>query len=129
MSGLVKKVLESKVTEQQAEQLLLDFVKQHTAEKKCPLAGNSISFDRYFMLKYFPKFEHHLNYRMIDVSSIKELCKRWFPEEYSKVLDKKRDSKHRALDDIRNSIAELQYYRKTIFRHHEGAESMAISWC
>ncbi|KAI3373386.1 hypothetical protein L3Q82_021929 [Scortum barcoo] len=117
-SGLTQAVRNSKVTLEQAEYEFLSFVRQHTPPGQCPLAGNSVHADKRFLDKYMPQFMYHLHYRIIDVSTVKELCRlvsvRWFPEEYKMVPHKK--ATHRALDDIQESIKELQYYRATVFR-------------
>lgn len=113
-SGLTRAVRNSKITLQQAEYEFLSFVRQHTPPGQCPLAGNSVHADKRFLDKYMPQFMYHLHYRIIDVSTIKELCRRWFPEEYKMVPHKK--ASHRALDDIRESIKELQFYRANVFK-------------
>ncbi|XP_030010822.1 small fragment nuclease [Sphaeramia orbicularis] len=113
-SGLTQAVRDSKITLEQAEYEFLSFVRQHTPPGQCPLAGNSVHADKRFLDKYMPQFMYHLHYRIIDVSTIKELCRRWFPEEYKMVPHKK--AAHRALDDIRESIGELQYYRANVFK-------------
>ena len=113
-SGLTEAVKKSKISIQEADELMLDFVQKHTPYKCCPLAGNSIHMDRMFLNKYMKKFLNHLHYRIVDVSSIKELSYRWYPEE-----DKRKPSKklsHRALDDINESIEELKFYREQIFK-------------
>ncbi|KAK2879917.1 hypothetical protein Q8A73_023729 [Channa argus] len=116
-SGLTQAVRDSKITLQQAEYEFLSFVRQHTPPGQCPLAGNSVHADKRFLDKFMPQFMYHLHYRIIDVSTIKELCRRWFPEEYKTVPHKK--ATHRALDDILESIKELQYYRASIFKTTE----------
>jgi len=108
-SGLTAKVKSSTMTEQQAEEELLMFLKQYVPEKTAPLCGNSVSQDRRFMYKYMPKLEAYLHYRTVDVSTFKELAKRWAPDVY-KGFQKK--SKHEALADIHESIDELKYYRE-----------------
>ncbi|KAG2497887.1 hypothetical protein HYH03_004153 [Edaphochlamys debaryana] len=113
-SGLTQRVRESTVSMEQAEQDLLDFVQQHCEEGMAQLAGNSIHVDRMFLLKYMPRVTSYLNYRIVDVSSIKELSRRWFPQAYRKAPRKK--LAHTALSDIRESIEELRYYRKTVFK-------------
>ncbi|XP_060941978.1 small fragment nuclease isoform X2 [Limanda limanda] len=113
-SGLTQAVRDSKITLEQAEYEFLSFVRQHTPPGKCPLAGNSVHADKRFLDKYMSQFMYHLHYRIIDVSTIKELCRRWFPEEYKMTPHKK--ANHRALTDIRESIKELQYYRANIFK-------------
>ncbi|KAM4546482.1 oligoribonuclease, mitochondrial-like isoform 2-T2 [Fundulus diaphanus] len=113
-SGLIQAVKNSKITLEQAEYEFLSFVRQHTPPGQCPLAGNSVHADKRFLDKYMPQFMYHLHYRIIDVSTIKELCRRWFPEEFRMVPHK--TATHRASDDIKESIKELQYYRDSIFK-------------
>ncbi|KAE8592180.1 hypothetical protein XENTR_v10018676 [Xenopus tropicalis] len=113
-SGLTQAVRESKITLQQAEYEFLSFIRQHTPPGVCPLAGNSVHADKKFLDKYMPQFMRHLHYRIIDVSTVKELCRRWNPDEYG--LAPKKAASHRALDDIRESIKELQFYRENIFK-------------
>uniref|UniRef100_A0A669Q5D8 RNA exonuclease 2 n=1 Tax=Phasianus colchicus TaxID=9054 RepID=A0A669Q5D8_PHACC len=113
-SGLTKAVKESKISLQQAEYEFLSFVRQQTPPGLCPLAGNSVHADKKFLDKYMPQFMRHLHYRIIDVSTVKELCRRWYPEEYE--FAPKKAASHRALDDIRESIKELQFYRDSIFK-------------
>ncbi|MBI5448362.1 MAG: oligoribonuclease [Gammaproteobacteria bacterium] len=107
-SGLTERVRVSEVTETQAEQATLDFLKQHTLVKKSPMCGNSICQDRRFLARYMPALEQHFHYRNLDVSTLKELAQRWKP---SILKGFKKDSKHLALEDIRDSIEELRYYR------------------
>ncbi|KAK6469196.1 oligoribonuclease [Huso huso] len=113
-SGLTQAVRESRISLQQAEYEFLSFVRQHTPPGLCPLAGNSVHADKKFLDKYMPQFMRHLHYRIIDVSTIKELCRRWFPEEYN--LAPRKQASHRALGDIQESIKELQFYRKSVFK-------------
>lgn len=113
-SGLTQACRDSKISLEEAEQNLLKVLKAHTPRGKCPLAGNTISADRKFLEKYMPELHSHLHYRNVDVSSIKELARRWFPSQYERLPRKK--CAHRALDDIEESIKELQYYREAIFR-------------
>ncbi|KAL3866199.1 hypothetical protein ACJMK2_043521 [Sinanodonta woodiana] len=113
-SGLTEAVRMSKISLQEAETQMLEFVKQHTLSGKSPLAGNSVFTDKFFLMKHMPNFTQHLHYRIVDVSTIKELCMRWYPEEFRKVPKKMRS--HRALDDIKESIEELKYYRKMMFK-------------
>ena len=114
-SGLTDAVLASTISLADAEAIVLDFIKQHAPEQRtAPLCGNSIATDRTFITKYMPAVDGWLHYRMIDVSSIKELAKRWYPEAYNHAPAKA--GGHRALADIRESIAELRYYRSAIFR-------------
>jgi oligoribonuclease len=113
-SGLTEAVRASTVTVAQAEGMLLDFVRQYVPEPRtAPLCGNSIATDRGFLARYMPAFDAHLHYRMIDVSSIKELCRRWYPRTYFGQPSK--GLAHRALADIKESIRELEYYRRTVF--------------
>lgn len=113
-SGLTQAVRDSKISLAQAEYEFLSFVRKHTPPGFCPLAGNSVHVDKQFLNKYMPQFMRHLHYRIIDVSTVKELCRRWHPVEYE--CAPKKASSHRALDDIRESIKELQFYRQNIFK-------------
>ncbi|KAK7116468.1 hypothetical protein V1264_002142 [Littorina saxatilis] len=113
-SGLTKAVLESKISTSDAEQKVLSFLQQHTVAGKAPLAGNSVFMDKAFLQKYMPSLVNHMHYRIVDVSTVKELCRSWYPDEFQKGPQK--DCNHRALDDIRESIKELQYYRQAIFK-------------
>lgn len=111
-SGLVARVQASTVSEAEAEQATLDFIKQYIPPQQSPLCGNSISQDRRFLCRYMPQLEGYFHYRNIDVSTLKELAKRWSPA----VVDSfKKDSEHVALQDIRDSIAELQHYREHVW--------------
>jgi oligoribonuclease len=113
-SGLTPAVRESTVTLAEAEKQVLDYVRQHVPEARtAPLCGNSIATDRGFIARDMPALDAHLHYRMVDVSSIKELCRRWYPRIYYAQPDK--GLAHRALADIRESIRELIYYRGTAF--------------
>ena len=111
-SGLLERVRASSVDCRKAEQEVLGFVSKHCKKGESPLCGNSIWQDRRFLIKYMPKLEAFFHYRNIDVSSIKELAKRWYP---SLALYKKKKA-HLALSDIRESIRELKYYREKIFK-------------
>lgn len=113
-SGLIDKVRASTVTEAMAESELLAFVRQYCAPRSAPLAGNSVHHDRRFLQRYMPAFDAFLHYRIVDVSTVKELCRRWYPEVLASAPPK--GESHRALDDIRESIAELRYYRTAVFR-------------
>ncbi|KAL6734602.1 hypothetical protein Aduo_005128 [Ancylostoma duodenale] len=113
-NGLLKKIRESRITLERAEGMVLEFLEKETVKGECPLAGNSVSMDRCFINKYMPRLGKHLHYRTVDVSTVKELAKRWYPDEFVKAPPKK--NTHRALDDIRESIQELQYYRSTVFQ-------------
>lgn len=112
-SGLWKAVLDSTTTLADAERQTLEFIMQHCQPGKSPLCGNSIWQDRRFINRYMKDVDRYLHYRMIDVSTIKEVARRWHPM----ILDKKEKKKgnHRALDDIRESIAELKYYKDNLF--------------
>ncbi len=113
-SGLTEEVRASKTTLEQAEDAVLEYVKQYVPEARtAPLCGNSIATDRTFITKYMPRLDDHLHYRMIDVSSIKELARRWYPRVYYNQPPK--GLAHRALADIKESIGELEYYRRTVF--------------
>lgn len=115
-SGLVARVRESKVTEEEAQRLTLEFLKQHVPYGKSPLCGNSIWQDRRFLARYMPELERYFHYRMIDVSTLKELALRWAPRIYNGV---KKDSRHLALDDIRDSVQELRHYRQQFLKLEE----------
>jgi oligoribonuclease len=114
-SGLVDRVKASTITDGDAEAQTLAFINAHfTSPKDRPvLAGNSIHQDRRFIHRYMPRLDTRLHYRMVDVSTVKELARRWFPQITAK-QQKKKDT-HRALDDIRESIEELRYYRTHVF--------------
>jgi oligoribonuclease len=113
-SGLLDLIRSSTIGLADAGARTLEFIKEHVTEpRKVPLCGNSIGMDRRFLTVYLPDIEEYLHYRSVDVSTIKELVKRWYP-----TLNSTRPRKvgaHRALDDIRESIAELQYYRNHVF--------------
>ena len=113
-SGLIERVKTSTVTDAQAEEQTIAFINGHVPAKDRPvLAGNSIHQDRRFIRRYMPALEKRLHYRMVDVSTIKELARRWFPSLIAKQKAKKET--HRALDDIRESIEELRFYRSHVF--------------
>ena len=112
-SGLTERVRASTITERAAELEVLEFLKLHCAAGTAPLAGNSIWQDRRFLAKYMPELDAYLHYRIVDVSSVKELCRRWAPAVFDSA-PQKRES-HRALGDILESIQELQHYRKRLF--------------
>ena len=111
-SGLIEKVANG-VSLSIAEERILEYLKQYTAVGKSPLAGNSVGMDRNFIARDMPLLNSFLHYRTIDVSSIKELAKRWYPKAYFQAP--KKSGNHRALGDIQDSIAELAYYRSAIF--------------
>lgn len=113
-SGLTEEVRMSAVDLASAEQLVLDYIRTHVKQgKTAPLCGNSIATDRGFIVRDMPTLDDFLHYRMIDVSSIKELCRRWYPRIYFGQPEK--GLAHRALADIHESIRELKYYRGTAF--------------
>jgi oligoribonuclease len=113
-SGLTEEVRRSAVTVAQAEDMIMEYVTSWVRDpRSAPLCGNSIATDRGFVARDMPRLDAHLHYRMIDVSSIKELCRRWYPRVYFGQPTK--GLAHRALADIRESIRELEYYRRTIF--------------
>jgi oligoribonuclease len=113
-SGLTEEVRRSTVTLAEAEDMVLEYVTSHVKEPRtAPLCGNSIATDRSFITRDMPRLDAYLHYRMIDVSSIKELCRRWYPRVYFGQPAK--GLAHRALSDIRESIRELEYYRRTVF--------------
>lgn len=113
-SGLTEQVRASTVTIDQAQKIVLDYIRQYVPEPRtAPLAGNSIGTDRGFLSRDMPELDAHLHYRMIDVSSIKELTRRWFPRVY--YAQPAKGMAHRALADILESVRELAYYRGTVF--------------
>ena len=112
-SGLVQRVRRSTLTAQDAEQQTLAFLKKWVDAKKSPMCGNSICQDRRFMHRLMPDLEQFFHYRNLDVSSVKELARRWRPELMDGL---KKDASHLAMDDIRDSIRELKYYREYFFR-------------
>jgi oligoribonuclease len=113
VSGLLSE-LTGGMTLAEAQDLVLGYVKRHVPEaKKAPLCGNSIATDRAFLARDLPRLDEHLHYRMIDVSSIKELARRWYPRVY--FASPTKVGGHRALADIRESITELRYYREAVF--------------
>jgi oligoribonuclease len=121
-SGLTPLVRSSTVSVAEAEAQVLAYVRKHIPEARtAPLCGNSIATDRGFIARDMPALDAHLHYRMIDVSSIKELCRRWYPRIYYAQPDK--GLTHRALADIRESIRELMYYRGTAFVPQPGPSS------
>ncbi len=111
-SGLTAAVKASTISLAEAEAKTLEFVAQHTTAKSSPLCGNTIWQDRRFIVRYMPTLDAHLHYRLVDVSTIKELARRWYPQ----LRAPGKSDAHRALDDIRESIAELRFYREHVFR-------------
>lgn len=112
-SGLTEQIKKSAIDMKTAEIKVLEFIKQYVPKNTAPLCGNSIHADKKFICLDMPKFAEYLHYRLIDVSTIKELCRRWYP----KILENapKKQGSHRALDDIKESLQELKYYREKIF--------------
>ena len=117
-SGLLAAIKQSDVTLEQAGKATLEFLREHIpVEGSVPLCGNSIGTDRRFLAAWLPEIDAFLHYRSIDVSTVKELTRRWYPEAF--VNTPKKHGSHRALDDIRESVAELRYYRQAVFRQPE----------
>jgi len=110
-TGLVQKVKASRVTERQAEIETLDFIQRHTVKNRAPLCGNSICQDRRFLYRYMPELSDWLHYRNVDVTSFKEVARHWAPSILSG-FDKR--GSHQAMDDIKESIEELRYYRNNL---------------
>lgn len=110
-SGLVQRVKDSTIDEAEAQRMTIEFLRGYIGKGISPMCGNSVHQDRRFMFKYLPELEQFFHYRNLDVSTLKELARRWAPEKL-KGLQKK--GSHKALDDIRESIEELQYYREHI---------------
>jgi oligoribonuclease len=111
-SGLTARVRGSRLTMAEAETQTLAFVRQHCNERSSPLCGNSIHQDRRFLARYMPTLDRYLHYRNVDVSTIKELARRWYPD----MPPPEKKHAHLALDDIRESIDELRFYRAHVFR-------------
>jgi oligoribonuclease len=120
-SGLLPAIESSDLTLDDAGDLALEYVRGHVAERGAPLCGNSIGVDRRFLHAQLPVLDEYLHYRSIDVSSLKELCRRWYPDVYRRRPAKQET--HRALDDVKESIAELRYYRDTMLRPREAETS------
>ncbi len=112
-SGLAEAVRKSTISVAEAERRTLDFLKQHCTPGESPLCGNSVGQDRLFLARYMPELEAFLNYRIVDVSSVKEVVLRWYP---ALEIPTKREA-HRALEDIHESIEELRFYREKVFRY------------
>jgi oligoribonuclease len=123
-SGLIEKIPNG-ITVSEAEDLILKYLENAgVASGKSPLAGNSVYVDRMFIARDMPRLSGYLHYRTVDVSSIKELTRRWYPKVYFNSPAK--TGNHRALGDIKDSIAELAFYRATVFVNHPGPDSAAI---
>ncbi|MCE3552425.1 oligoribonuclease [Pseudonocardia sp. RS11V-5] len=121
-SGLTEEVRASRTSVREAEEAVLAYVREHVPEVgTAPLAGNSIATDRGYLARDMPELDAHLHYRMIDVSSVKELARRWFPRVFYAKPEK--GLAHRALADIKESIRELEYYRRTLFVQPPGPTS------
>ena len=112
-SGLIERVRKSQIDEAAAEQMTLQFVERYVPEAASPMCGNSICQDRRFLARCMPRLEAWFHYRNLDVSTLKELARRWAPQV---AQDFKKDSKHLALDDIKDSINELRHYRERLLR-------------
>lgn len=113
-TGLIEAVRQSNILLHQAEETVFTFLKQHCTPATGVLSGNTVWQDRVFLDKYMPRISSYLHYRIIDVSSIKELARRWYPD--NKNTEFKKSDRHRALSDVYESIAELQHFRKNFFR-------------
>lgn len=111
-TGLIERVRNSSITEQQAEELTLSFVREHVPKNTSPLCGNSICQDRRFLYPYMPMLNGYLHYRNLDVSTLKELAVRWRPEI---IQGFEKRNTHKAMDDIKESIQELKFYRRKMF--------------
>ena len=112
-SGLSETVKNSKISLEEAENQTFNFIAQHCGPKSSPLCGNTIYQDRRFLIEYMPKLESYLHYRLVDVSTIKELVKRWYGPEFQAPNKKQ---KHKALDDILETVEELKFYREKVFK-------------
>ena len=113
-SGLTERVRASTVDEEAAEAFVLAFLEEECVLGETPLAGNSVWQDRRFLARYMPRIDAFLHYRIVDVSTVKELARRWYPDALAAAPAKR--NAHRALDDVRESIEELRYYREHVFR-------------
>ena len=111
-TGLIEKIKSSSISIEEAEKNTLDFFQKHIKQHKSPLCGSTVSHDRRLLIKHMPKLANHFHYRLLDVSSFKEVIKRWYPEE--NYFEKK--SSHRAMDDIKESVNELKFYREKFFK-------------
>ncbi|MEY4322901.1 MAG: hypothetical protein RL410_682 [Actinomycetota bacterium] len=120
VSGLLPEIAQG-ISVEDAEQLVLTYIKSHVTEsKKAPLAGSSIYVDRGFLSKYMPTLDNYLHYRLVDVSTVKEIARRWYPRAY--FASPQKVGNHRALADIADSIRELAFYRATIFTQGDGPD-------
>jgi oligoribonuclease len=120
-SGLITEIPDG-ITLEDAQAQVLEYVRQHVPDaRKAPLAGSSVYVDRGFLSRYMPELDQHLHYRLLDVSSVKEIVRRWYPRVYFAAPEK--NGNHRALGDVRESIAELRYYRDAAFVPHPGPDS------
>jgi oligoribonuclease len=117
-SGLVDKVRASTLAEAEVEAKLIEFLKPIVGERVAPLCGNTVHQDRRFMARYMPAFDNYLHYRIVDVSTLKELAKRWRPDVLAGVT---KEGRHEALADVHESIEELKHYRRTFLRADESA--------
>jgi oligoribonuclease len=123
-SGLLTAIAEATTTLEEAEQQVLEYVKRWVPDRrKAPLCGNSIATDRTFIARYMPALDDHLHYRMVDVSSVKELARRWYPKAYYNAPAK--HGGHRALADIIESVTELRYYRAAVMVPPPGPDTSA----
>jgi oligoribonuclease len=113
-SGIMDAVAKSAVSHEEAEQTVLAFLRERVEPQSAPLCGNSIHMDRHFLRYHMPSVDEHLFYRCIDVSTIKELARRWRPDVYAEAARRKGESAHRAKDDILGSISELRFYRQAL---------------
>jgi oligoribonuclease len=119
-SGLVDKVRASTFTEAEVEARLVDFLKPIVGERLAPLAGNTVHQDRRFMARYMPAFDAYLHYRIVDVSTLKELARRWRPDVLQGIA---KEGRHEALADVYESIEELKHYRRTFLRAEESSSA------
>ena len=117
-SGLIEKVKASNLTEREVESKLIEILKPIVASGTAPLAGNTVHQDRRFMARYMPAFDAYLHYRIVDVSTLKELARRWRPDILATLA---KEGKHEALADVYDSIAELRHYREHFLRLQPGA--------
>ncbi len=114
-SGIIPEAAASTLSTREAEEKVLAFLKEHVEPGTAPLCGNSIHVDRHFLALKMPELEKYLFYRCIDVSTVKELARRWVPRVYEEARSRKGESRHRAMDDIKASLSELAFYRGAFF--------------